>query len=178
MSKPAFVLLHGAWHSPKCWDRLVGELTKSGYESVAPALPSSGASPPTPDWSADVETIRQTVLNLMEKDRDVVVVMHSFSGMTGGTSLDGLDKESRFQKGLEGGVIRLIYVIAFLVPEGFQHSPEGTRDNMVPQMKTDLKVRFVQRHCGYLPLTHCVGWYHHGGTRRRQEHVLSGFRRR
>jgi pimeloyl-ACP methyl ester carboxylesterase len=164
MSKPVFILLHGAWHSPKCWDRLIGKLTKSGYESVAPALPSSGASPPTPDWSADVEIIRRTVLDLVEKERDVVVVMHSFSGMTGGTSLDGLDEESRIQKGLKGGVIRLIYVVAFLVPEGFQHSQQGTRENMVPQMKTDLEVRSVQRHRGYFPLTHCVGWYHHSGT--------------
>ena len=164
MSKPVFVLLHGAWHSPKCWDQLVGELTKWGYESVAPALPSSGASPPTPDWSADVDTIHRTVLDLVEKERDVVVVMHSFSGMTGGTSLDGLDKKSRIQKRLEGGVVRLIYVVAFLVPEEFQHSPQGTRENMVPQMKTDFKVRFVRRHCGYFPLTHYLGWYHHGGT--------------
>lgn len=141
MSKPVFVLLHGAWHSSKCWDQLVRELTRSGYESVAPALPSSGSSPPTPDWSADVEIIRQTVLDLVEKERDVVVVMHSFSGMTGGTSLDGLDKGARIQKGLKGGVIRLIYVVAFLAPEGFQHSPQGTRENMVPQMKTDLEVR-------------------------------------
>ncbi|KAF2681998.1 alpha/beta-hydrolase [Lentithecium fluviatile CBS 122367] len=138
MSKPVFVLLHGAWHTPRCWDRLVSELAKAGYESIAPALPSTG-TPPTPDWSADVEIIRGTVSGLLKKERDVVVVMHSFSGMTGGTSLDGLDKDSRVAKNLKGGVVRLIYVVAFLVPEGFQHSPRGTRDNMVPEMKTDLE---------------------------------------
>jgi pimeloyl-ACP methyl ester carboxylesterase len=141
MSSPVFVLLHGAWHTPKCWTRVINELDKAGYESVAPALPSSGSTPPTPDWAADVETIRRTVSDLAEKQRDVIVVMHSFSGMTGGTALDGLDKESRTSKNLKGGVVRLIYVVAFLVPEGFQHSPHGTRDNMIPEMKTDLDVR-------------------------------------
>lgn len=140
MSKPVFVLLHGAWHSPRCWERLAAELNKEGYSSVAPALPSSGSTPPTPDWSQDVETIRKTVSELVE-DHEVVVVTHSFSGMTGGTALEGLDKQARASNGLKGGVIRLIYITAFLVPEGFQHSPHGTRDNMVPEMRTDLEVR-------------------------------------
>jgi hypothetical protein len=64
--------------------------------------------------------------------------------MTGGTALDGLDKESRVANQLKGGVVRLIYVVAFLVPEGFQHSPSGTRDNMVPEMKTDLEVSWFR----------------------------------
>jgi pimeloyl-ACP methyl ester carboxylesterase len=141
MSTPVFVLLHGAWHTPQCWDRLISELDKAGYESVAPALPSSGSTPPTPDWAADVEIIRRTVSDLVEQQRDVVVVMHSFSGMTGGTALDGLDKASRMSKNLKGGVVRLIYVVAYLVPEGFQHSPHGTRERMLPEMQTDFEVR-------------------------------------
>lgn len=139
MSKPVFVLLHGAWHKPQCWDLLVEELTRKDYEAVTPKLPSSGSEPPTADWSEDVRIIHQTVLDLVEKEREVVVVMHSFSGMTGGTSLQDLDKESRASKNLKGGVIRLVYIVAFLVPEGFQHSPHGTRDNMVSEMKTDLE---------------------------------------
>ncbi|KAJ0116211.1 hypothetical protein J7T55_005157 [Diaporthe amygdali] len=138
MSKPVFVLLHGAWHSPKCRSRLSAELDRAGCSSVAPALPSSGSTPPTPDWSKDVETIHKTVSDLVQEN-DVVVVMHSFSGMTGGTSLEGLDKQTCLSKGLKGGVIRLVYIVAFLVPEGFQHSPRGTRDNMIPEMRTDIK---------------------------------------
>ncbi|KAI0206836.1 alpha/beta-hydrolase [Astrocystis sublimbata] len=138
MTRPTFVLLHGAWHVPQCWNLLVSELHKAGYATETPALPSSGSVPPTPDWTGDIDTIRNTVSKLVV-DQDVVVVMHSFSGMTGGTALDGLDKESCQSKGWKGGVVRLIYLVAFLVPEGFQHSPPGTRDNMVPEMKTDLE---------------------------------------
>lgn len=146
MPEPVFVLLHGAWHSPRCWDRLTAELARAGYSSLAPALPSSGSTPPTPDWSRDVETIRKVVSDLVQEE-DVVVVMHSFSGMTGGTSLEGLDKQTCVSKGLRGGVIRLVYIVAFLVPEGFQHSPRGTRDNMIPEMRTDFEVsvRFIRK---------------------------------
>lgn len=139
MAGPVFVLLHGAWHSPRCWNLLVSELNKAGYATETPALPSTGSVPPTPDWAGDIDTIRSTVSKLVV-DQDVVVVMHSFSGMTGGNALEGLDKESCRAKGLKGGVVRLVYLVAFLVPEGFQHSPPGTRDNMVPEMKTDLEV--------------------------------------
>ncbi|KAI1470489.1 alpha/beta-hydrolase [Daldinia caldariorum] len=142
MSKPIFVLLHGAWHTPQCWDILIYTLNELGYSAVAPALPSSGSIPPTPDWSKDVETISNTVEDLV-KENDVVVVMHSFSGMTGGMALGGLGKETRAAKGLKGGVIRLIYLAAFLVPEGSQHSAHGTRSNMVPEMKTDLDAGVV-----------------------------------
>ncbi|KAK8073682.1 Alpha/beta hydrolase fold-1 [Apiospora phragmitis] len=134
MSKPFFVPLHGAWHTSKCFTPLISALV------VCPALPSSNATPLPKDWNADVEAIQTTVSKLVE-EHDVVVVMHSFSGLTGGTSLEGLDKQSCTAKGFTGGVIRLVYIAAFLVPEGFQHSPAGTRDNMVPQMKTDMDVR-------------------------------------
>ncbi|XXH01285.1 hypothetical protein Hte_007640 [Hypoxylon texense] len=142
MSKPVFVLLHGAWHIPKCWGPLIAALDNAGYKSVAPALPSSNFDPLPSDWSRDIETIRATVSDLVG-EHDVVVVMHSFSGMTGGTSLEGLDKRACAARGLKGGVIRLVYINAFLVLEGFQHSPHGTRNNMIPEMKTDIEANIV-----------------------------------
>ncbi|KAI1379720.1 alpha/beta-hydrolase [Hypoxylon crocopeplum] len=140
MSKPVFVFLHGAWHTPKCWEPLIAALDKAGYSgnSVAPALPSTNATPLPSDWSGDLEIIRSTVSDLV-REHDVIVVVHSFSGMTAGTALEGLDKQACAAKGLKGGVVRLVYIAAFLVPEGFQHSPHGTRDNMIPEMKTDFE---------------------------------------
>ena len=140
-SKPAFVLIHGAWLSSACWDKLKAILVKHGYTCVCPALPSSGASPPLEDFTQDVEIIRSTVTELVKDNKDVIVVMHSYGGLPGSQALEGLDKATRAEKGFQGGVRRLIYIMALMVPEGFQHSPHGTRDNMLPEMKTDIDVR-------------------------------------
>ena len=138
--KPDFVCLHGAWHSPSCWDKIKPLLISDGYKCICPALPSSGATPPVKDYTDDVDAIRSAVTELVEAKRDVIVVMHSYSGIPGGQALEGLDKKTRQEMGHEGGVIRLIYIMSFIVPEGFQHSAHGTRDNMVPVMKTDFEV--------------------------------------
>lgn len=139
MSKPVFVLLHGAWHSPQCWDLLTAELDRAGYRSVTPRLPSSA------DHDGDIETIRKAVSDLVQED-DVVVVIHSYSftGKTGGSSLEGLDKQTCVSKGLRGGVIRLVYIVAFLMPEGVRHSPRGWRE-MILDMRRDpeVSVRFI-----------------------------------
>ncbi|KAF2490127.1 alpha/beta-hydrolase [Lophium mytilinum] len=129
MSKPVFVLLHGAWHGPKCWDRLIVELEKAGYSASAPALPSSGSTPPVPDLKADIDIIRSMISKLAQ-ERDIVVVMHSFSGLAGGTALEGLDKAACFSKGLKGGVVRLVYLAAFLAQEGSRLFPPGAEENM------------------------------------------------
>lgn len=139
-SKPTFVLLHGAWHSPSCWSKATALLSTHGYASITPALPSTGASPPLPDFTADVETIRSAITELVEEGKDVIVVTHSYSGIPGGQALEGLDKKTVAEKGDKGGVVRMVYIMSFIVPEGFQHSPHGTRDNMVPAMKTDFEV--------------------------------------
>lgn len=157
MLKPVFVLLHGAWHSPACFDPIKSILSTYDYTCVCPSLPSVGGNPPTKDFEPDVQVIRSTVAELVE-EKDVIVVMHSYSGIPGGTALEGLDKKTCEQKGLKGGVVRLVYIMSFMVPEGFQHSPPGTRDNMVPTMLTDFEV-FLMSPYDPMSLKISVCWY-------------------
>ena len=49
-----------------------------------------------------MNTIWSTVADLVEDENDVVVVMHSLSGIAGGQALEGLDKESRTNKNGQG----------------------------------------------------------------------------
>lgn len=120
--KIIFVLLHSAFHTPKCWDRLSAEIEEAGFSSVAPALPSSipGSTVPVSGWDEDVKAIRETVSSLV-RESDVVVVMHGTRGLSGGTALEGLDKQSRMSQGLQGGVIRLVYIASYPMREWFQH---------------------------------------------------------
>ncbi|KAL2279784.1 hypothetical protein FJTKL_13153 [Diaporthe vaccinii] len=57
--------------------------------------------------------------------------------MTGGISLEGLNKQTCVSKGLRGGVVRLVYMVSFLVPEGFQHSPRDGREEFFIEFRVD-----------------------------------------
>ncbi|BCJ27850.1 hypothetical protein Asera_19580 [Actinocatenispora sera] len=72
------VLVHGAWHSPWCWNPVVAELDQYGIHSVTVDLPScrtvDGA--PAGDMHADAAEIRNT----LDRYEDVVLVAHSYGG--------------------------------------------------------------------------------------------------
>ncbi|KAF2731454.1 alpha/beta-hydrolase [Polyplosphaeria fusca] len=137
--KPTFLLIHGAWHTPHCWTRLTPLLTAAGHQVLAPQMPTSGSVPPVRTWDADITTICDAVRSLAQQGRDIVVVLHSNAGITGSTALHGFDKASCAAQGWSGGVVRIVYVAAFMVPEGFRHSTPGTRENVVSEMQVDME---------------------------------------
>lgn len=73
------VLVHGAWHSPWCWNQVTAELDQYGIPSVTVDLPScrtvDGA--PAGDLHADAAEIRAT----LDRYDDVVLVAHSYGGI-------------------------------------------------------------------------------------------------
>ena len=68
-----FVLMHGAWHDPSCWDPLAAELQEGGHEVIAPELPLDD-----PD-AGYRERARPAVEALASVDGPAVVVGHSMS---------------------------------------------------------------------------------------------------
>lgn len=48
-NKPAFVLIHGAWHAGHSWHKLVPLLREAGYKVHAPSLPGAGENAQSPD---------------------------------------------------------------------------------------------------------------------------------
>lgn len=72
-----FALVHGAWHSAWCWERVTPLLQQAGHEVVAPDLPSE-------DGSAHFDTYADEVCAALQGyGDDVVVVAHSLAGATG-----------------------------------------------------------------------------------------------
>ncbi len=141
MSKPTFVLVHGAFHTSAVYDGLRMNLAAHGYPSVAVSLPSVGANPPHYDFAGDVAAIRDAVTQLVEQGRNVVVVMHSYSGLPGGEALKGLGKKER--AGLRGGLLRLVFVMAWIVPAGFQLAPRNTPLTKFSFLNCDIEVRLT-----------------------------------
>jgi pimeloyl-ACP methyl ester carboxylesterase len=102
-SAPTLVLVHGAWHGPWAWRRLVDELPDLDVRTVA--LPSVGLDPiGLGDLRADAATVRHTVEAV---DGPVLVCAHSYGGAPAGEGLAGLRN-----------VIGIVYLCAFQLDIG------------------------------------------------------------
>ncbi|KAJ5193259.1 hypothetical protein N7449_009401, partial [Penicillium cf. viridicatum] len=76
--------------------------------------------PTTTSCQADIHTITVTLKSLVEDEgKDVLVFMYWYGGMPGAAAPTGLAKSQRSQEGKAGGAIGLLFLAAFLVPEGF-----------------------------------------------------------
>jgi hypothetical protein len=62
--------------------------------------------------------VHSTVSELAEEGRDVVVVMHSYGGIPAESRYEDLAKDERSRRGLKGGVVALVYICAWMLPEG------------------------------------------------------------
>ncbi|KAF1992983.1 alpha/beta-hydrolase [Amniculicola lignicola CBS 123094] len=128
MTKPTIVLVPGAWHTPEIYDSVVTHLDADDYPTISLPLPSVGASPAHTSFDADVKAIRDCLTQLVEvEEKEVVLVTHSYTGMPGAEAPVGLGKKEREAKGFKGGVIRLVFIMAFAMPEGFQPTAGGAQ---------------------------------------------------
>ncbi|KFY02186.1 hypothetical protein O988_02338 [Pseudogymnoascus sp. VKM F-3808] len=137
MSKPTYVLVPGAWHSPEIYKDVVDSLAKHGYPTISLALPSVGATPALYDFSEDVTAIRSCLAELVSQDKDVILVVHSYAGLPGGEATKDLGKKEREAQGLKGGIIRYVVINGFIVPAGFQPAPRGDFSTMPEWMRYD-----------------------------------------
>jgi pimeloyl-ACP methyl ester carboxylesterase len=78
-----YLLVHGAWHSGRSWDRLVPWLESAGHQVLTPSLTGHGdkAHLLSPEVGLDTH-VADIVKVLVEGDlTDVVLVGHSYAGM-------------------------------------------------------------------------------------------------
>ncbi|WP_406192548.1 alpha/beta hydrolase [Kitasatospora sp. NBC_01560] len=86
MSTPrteTYVLIHGAWHNGRVWDRVAPLLTRAGHRVLAPSLTGHGerAHLLGPEVGLDTHVADVVGLFLGEDLTDVVLVGHSYAGM-------------------------------------------------------------------------------------------------
>jgi alpha-beta hydrolase superfamily lysophospholipase len=120
--QPAIVVVTGAWHVPAHYEGLVKSLKERGFsDTYCPHLPTATTTLPLPsnaNLDGDTEHIRSVIQDLTDAGRQVIVLMHSYGGVVGNNSLDGLLWPQRKAKGLDGGVVHVIYMAAFVIPQG------------------------------------------------------------
>ena len=76
------------------------------------------ARPPNADLATDTALVRGYVESLVDAGRIVIAMIHSYGGQVGTNALYGLGLNNRSQQGLSGGVVHLVYMCAFAMPEG------------------------------------------------------------
>jgi pimeloyl-ACP methyl ester carboxylesterase len=82
-STPTFLLVHGAWHSGECWQRVTPLLEAAGHRVFAPSLTGYGDKAHLLGPEVGLDTHVDDVVNLIiEEDlTDVVLVGHSYAGL-------------------------------------------------------------------------------------------------
>lgn len=112
MSKPHFVLVHGAYHQPQHWDPLVKVLQSAGYTTSTAKLPSVSATPPPEVLKADVAAVKQAVVEAVAQGAtSVVPVLHSYAGIPGFDALATLTAEEKAK------IPVVICISAFIIPK-------------------------------------------------------------
>ena len=66
----------------------------------------------------DIATIREAVSKEADAGNDVIIACHSGSGSQVNSALSGFSKIEREKQGKKGGVVKLVFLCAFVVPEG------------------------------------------------------------
>ncbi|KAJ0423259.1 Alpha/beta hydrolase fold-1 [Aspergillus carlsbadensis] len=117
MKKPTIVFVPGAWHPPTAYDLLLPPLHAAGYTTTYVYLSSVGPGAAV-TFEDDVAAVRRVVAGLVELGREVVVVSHSYGASPATEALSDLAKKDREGKGLDGGVIQLVYIAAIVPTKG------------------------------------------------------------
>ena len=88
----------------------------------------------------DAAHLHGIVEHLANDGKDVVLVMHSYGGVPGTQSVNGLTRQERSEQGKQGGVTDLVYITGFLVNEG-----QNVVDSITPFSKLPEFFRFSVR---------------------------------
>lgn len=119
MSKPAIVIIPGAWHDTSSFETIVASLEASGYKVYTRQMPAVGNPTPPQDLSQDIAAARALVEEAIgDHGNDVIVAPHSWGGVVISSALTGHSKSQREAQGKKGGVTRTAYMASFILPEG------------------------------------------------------------
>ncbi|KAH8589280.1 hypothetical protein B0O99DRAFT_746179 [Bisporella sp. PMI_857] len=116
-SRPTFLILPGGSQNPSHYAYLLHLLQVAGHPTCSALLPSMGGINATAQDDADY--IRNSlILPILDiEQHDVILVMHSYSGIPGSAAAAGLGKKARAKEG-KNGVLGQIFLASLLVKGG------------------------------------------------------------
>ncbi|MFD5748512.1 alpha/beta fold hydrolase [Streptomyces sp. NPDC127033] len=110
-----YLLVHGAWHSGQCWERVTPSLTSAGHRALAPSLTGFGGTAHLLGPEVGLDTHVDDIVRLItEKDlTEVVLVGHSYAGLVISSAANQVPDR----------IARLVYLDA-MVPEDGESAPD------------------------------------------------------
>jgi pimeloyl-ACP methyl ester carboxylesterase len=134
--KPTLLIIHGLSHSPAHFAPIINLFSKAGYETVCPQNPTFDSQPPFKNFLDDVAALSTELTKLVEvNEKDVIVIMHSYGGIVGTQAItEVLSKAWREKEGKKGGVVRLLYLCAYVM--GMGQSASSLDPGMIPHFIT------------------------------------------
>jgi pimeloyl-ACP methyl ester carboxylesterase len=137
MADLAVVICHGSYHSPAPYELLVAALQAKGVEAHCPQLPTADLAklnvgdpsnpnfdlgPPQdgyPQGGEDAEAVLEVVRQLVKRGKRVLLLAHSSGGWVATQAAEPeLQIKARKEQELEGGIIGILYMGAFIIPTG------------------------------------------------------------
>jgi len=113
-----FILIHGSWHSAWNWHKVIPILEKKGHKVIAVDLPGMGKDK-TAIKDVKMESTVAHICNLIDTiEEKVILVGHSKNGI-----MISQAAEYRPNK-----VEKLIYLAAYLIPDGKTQSEYSVQD--------------------------------------------------
>lgn len=103
------------------YQQIFDAVSEAGYEIKGIHPPTVGPSSrqgrdgPAPSMYDDAAVIAQEAEKLADRGKDVILLGHSYAGISMSQSTKGLGKEERKAQGKPGGIVRLAYM-SCLVP--------------------------------------------------------------
>ncbi|MFJ1706463.1 alpha/beta fold hydrolase [Kitasatospora sp. NPDC088346] len=76
-----FVLVHGAWHGPWAWDRVVPALHAAGARTLVPDLGAAGERGPNDHGLHDHADVVVAAIDAVPEEDELVLVGHSYAGL-------------------------------------------------------------------------------------------------
>ena len=151
--KPTVLLVPGAWFPHSAYDTFLRAVSNAGFPTAYASYPSLNPRDPMhADVGADTSfVLENSLLPLVETDeKDVLIVMHSYGGIPGSGAAKELGKATRELTGRKGGVIGLVHISGFVLPEGLSCA-DGQGGSLPEWIKED-DARILLYHLGYFSI--------------------------
>ncbi len=119
-NKPTFLLVPGSFLPPEYYNDTAKQLWSRGFKSHVVTLPSVGSPDHLTSNEPDVLAIRRALeveLTYSFPKKNIIIVAHSYGSIPTCEAVKGFKYQDRLVQGKSNGVIRMIFVAAWLLKE-------------------------------------------------------------